>query len=324
MNIKQELNLLLEDLALKTESELLEISKLRFVSDWELCVKNETVFITIEKKAQKYKLLSYDLYPCYRLFKISDSLRARLTFRLNEAEYEVLDEAMEEFYDTYCERFSFPTKHYSNMNHGMRVFKIHTIFLANRLAPIITEYCIKNRVPFEKPINMKISIIQADITTLTVDAIVNAANKSLLGGGGVDGAIHRKGGAQILAECMAIREKQGGCKVGEAVLTTAGNLPSKFVIHTVGPIWNRGNHKEAELLANCYTNSLNIAFKNGFKTIAFPNISTGVYHFPKDLAAQIALETVQRHEHFNAFDEIVFCCFDEENYEIYNSLEVKL
>lgn len=324
MNIKQQLHFLLEDLALKTESELLEIYKFPFVSDWEFCVKNETAFITIGKKARKYELLSYDLYPCYRLFKISDSLSARLTFRLGEEGHKGLDEAMEDFYYTYCEKFSFPAKHSCHMNYGMRVFKIHTNFLANRLTPIITEYCMKNRIPFEKPMNMKITIIQADITTLTVDAIVNAANKSLLGGGGVDGAIHRKGGAQILAECMAIREKQGGCKVGEAVLTTAGNLPSKFVIHTVGPIWNGGKQKEAELLANCYTNSLNIAFKNDFKTIAFPNISTGVYRFPKDLAAKIALKTVQKHEYFNAFDEIIFCCFDEENYEIYNSLEVKL
>lgn len=169
---------------------------------------------------------------------------------------------------------------------------------------------------------MKISIIKADITTLAVDAIVNAANKSLLGGGGVDGAIHRKGGKAILEECIEIRNRQGGCKTGEAVLTTGGNLPAKYVIHTVGPIWNGGNKKEAELLANCYTNSLNIAFKNGFKTIAFPNISTGIYHFPKELAAEIALETVKNHQHFENFAEIVFCCFDEENFELYNSFKL--
>jgi O-acetyl-ADP-ribose deacetylase len=167
---------------------------------------------------------------------------------------------------------------------------------------------------------MKITISQIDITTLAVDAIVNAANKSLLGGGGVDGAIHRKGGKQILEECMAIRNRQGGCKVGEAVLTTGGNLPAKYVIHTVGPIWNGGKKKEAELLANCYTNSLNIAFENGFKTIAFPNISTGIYHFPKEKAAEIALETVKNHKYFDFFEEIIFACFDVENLEIYKKI----
>lgn len=166
---------------------------------------------------------------------------------------------------------------------------------------------------------MKITILQTDITTLAVDAIVNAANKSLLGGGGVDGAIHRKGGKVILEECMAIRNRQGGCKTGEAVLTTGGNLPAKYVIHTVGPIWNGGNKKEAEFLANCYKNSLNIAFENDFKTIAFPNISTGIYHFPKDLAAEIALETVKNHEHFGTFEEIIFACFDEENFGVYTT-----
>jgi O-acetyl-ADP-ribose deacetylase len=168
---------------------------------------------------------------------------------------------------------------------------------------------------------MKIEIIQADITTLEVDAIVNAANKSLLGGGGVDGAIHRKGGKAILEDCMAIRARQGGCKTGEAVLTTGGNLPSKYVIHTVGPVWNGGKKKEAELLANCYINCLNIAHEQGFKTVAFPNISTGIYHFPKELAAEIALETVQKHEYFNTFEKIIFVCFDVENLEIYQQNE---
>jgi O-acetyl-ADP-ribose deacetylase len=169
---------------------------------------------------------------------------------------------------------------------------------------------------------MKIEISQTDITTLEVDAIVNAANKSLLGGGGVDGAIHRKGGKAILDDCMAIRARQGGCKTGEAVLTTGGNLPAKYVIHTVGPIWNSGNRKEAELLANCYINSLNIAHEQGFKTIAFPNISTGIYGFPKDLAAEIAIETVQNHEYFETFEEIIFACFDEENLEIYKNINI--
>jgi O-acetyl-ADP-ribose deacetylase (regulator of RNase III) len=169
---------------------------------------------------------------------------------------------------------------------------------------------------------MKISIIQSDITTLTVDAIVNAANRSLLGGGGVDGAIHRKGGAVILEECKAIIARQGSCKTGEAVLTRGGNLPAKYVIHTVGPIWNGGKKKEVELLANCYKNSLNIAFENGFKTIAFPNISTGIYHFPKDKAAQIAFEAIRNYPNIEFFEAIIFCCFDEENFELYNSLKL--
>lgn len=169
---------------------------------------------------------------------------------------------------------------------------------------------------------MKISIIQADITTLTVDVIVNAANSSLLGGGGVDGAIHRKGGAVILEECKAIIARQGSCKTGEAVLTRGGNLPAQYVIHTVGPIWNGGKKKEVELLANCYKNSLNIAFENGFKTIAFPNISTGIYHFPKDKAAQIAFEAIRNYPNIEFFEAIIFCCFDEENFELYNSLKL--
>jgi O-acetyl-ADP-ribose deacetylase (regulator of RNase III) len=144
----------------------------------------------------------------------------------------------------------------------------------------------------------------------------------LLGGGGVDGAIHRKGGAVILEECKAIIARQGSCKTGEAVLTRGGNLPAKYVIHTVGPIWNGGKKKEVELLANCYKNSLNIAFENGFKTIAFPNISTGIYHFPKDKAAQIAFEAIRNYPNIEFFEAIIFCCFDEENFELYNSLKL--
>lgn len=135
---------------------------------------------------------------------------------------------------------------------------------------------------------MEISVFKGDITEIEVDAIVNAANTSLLGGGGVDGAIHRKGGNQILAECVAIRNKQGGCKTGEAVITSAGELKSKFVIHTVGPVWNGDKDQKKIALANCYENSLKIAIEMGIKSIAFPNISTGIYHFPKDKAAEIA------------------------------------
>jgi O-acetyl-ADP-ribose deacetylase (regulator of RNase III) len=165
----------------------------------------------------------------------------------------------------------------------------------------------------------KITLIKGDITTIKVDAIVNAANSSLLGGGGVDGAIHRRGGSRILEECKAIRSRQGGCKTGEAVYTTAGLLPAKYVIHTVGPVWNGGERNERELLVNCYFNSLKLANKLNLSSIAFPNISTGVYHFPKKEAAEIAIGTVRE---FVATDnetlrEIIFVCFDEENYNLY-------
>jgi O-acetyl-ADP-ribose deacetylase len=168
---------------------------------------------------------------------------------------------------------------------------------------------------------MEIVLIKGDITEIHVDVIVNAANTSLLGGGGVDGAIHRKGGKAILDDCIKIKNKQGGCKVGEAVFTTAGKLPAKFVIHTVGPVWNGGKNQEVELLKNCYTNALKIAQDLGIKTIAFPNISTGIYRFPKQEAAEIAVNTVQ---HFilteNSIEEVIFVCFDDENYQIYQAL----
>jgi O-acetyl-ADP-ribose deacetylase (regulator of RNase III) len=161
-----------------------------------------------------------------------------------------------------------------------------------------------------------IEIIKGDITKMEVDAVVNAANTSLLGGGGVDGAIHRAGGPAILDECRKIVARQGGCKVGEAVITAAGNLPARHVIHTVGPVWNGGKKKEAELLASAYRNSLQLAVEHSLRTIAFPNISTGVYRFPKPLAAEIALSTVQS---FTAgFERILFVCFDDENYDLYN------
>ena len=167
---------------------------------------------------------------------------------------------------------------------------------------------------------MKIKVIKGDITKCTVDAIVNAANTSLMGGGGVDGAIHRAGGSAILNDCRKIVARQGGCKVGEAVITTAGNLPAQFVIHTVGPVWRSGNIRQAELLANAYENSLKLAFTHGVKTIAFPNISTGIYHYPKDEACEIAFTTVQdfleiQGEH--GIEEVIFVCFDDENYDLY-------
>jgi O-acetyl-ADP-ribose deacetylase (regulator of RNase III) len=166
---------------------------------------------------------------------------------------------------------------------------------------------------------MKITLIKGDITTVKVDAIVNAANTSLLGGGGVDGAIHRAGGKEILDECVKIRNKQGGCKVGEAVSTTAGNLPSKYVIHTVGPVWNGDKEEKKMVLANCYKSCLTIAENQNLKSIAFPNISTGIYHFPKDKAAEIAIETVKSFQ-FNSIEEVVFVCFDDENYDLYKTI----
>ena len=167
----------------------------------------------------------------------------------------------------------------------------------------------------------KIELVQGDITRMDVDAIVNAANSSLLGGGGVDGAIHRAGGPAILEECIKIRNKQGGCQVGEAVITTAGNMPSKYVIHTVGPVWSQNKSDADELLASAYRSSLRLAAENGVKTIAFPNISTGIYHFPKDKAGQIAVKTVKEFlaEH-QEIDQVIFVCFDQENYGIYKTL----
>ncbi|MBS1660406.1 MAG: O-acetyl-ADP-ribose deacetylase [Bacteroidetes bacterium] len=163
---------------------------------------------------------------------------------------------------------------------------------------------------------MPINVIQGDITKSHVDAIVNAANTSLLGGGGVDGAIHRAGGPAILEECRRIRDRQGSCPVGEAVITTAGNLPAKYVIHTVGPYWSGGDNNEPQLLANAYRNSLELAVKHEVKTIAFPNISTGIFHFPKDQAAKIAITTVVEFLKNHPID-VTFVCFDQENYDLY-------
>ena len=168
----------------------------------------------------------------------------------------------------------------------------------------------------------QISILKGDITQIAVDAIINAANTSLLGGGGVDGAIHRRGGAAILAECQKIRAKQGGCAVGEAVITTAGNLPAKYVIHTVGPTWLNGEKNEPILLENAYRNSFKLADHLGLKTIAFPNISTGIYRFPKQLAAQIAFKVINDElKQSQSVQEVIFVCFDDENFNIYQSLK---
>lgn len=164
---------------------------------------------------------------------------------------------------------------------------------------------------------MEVKAIRGDITKVPADVIVNAANSSLLGGGGVDGAIHRAGGPLILEACRQIVARQGSCKTGEAVITTAGNLPAKYVIHAVGPVWNGGKNNEQQLLANCYQNSLKLAVENNCKSIAFPNISTGVYRFPKKDAAIISVETVFSFlKGANEIEHVYFVCFDEENYDL--------
>lgn len=168
-----------------------------------------------------------------------------------------------------------------------------------------------------KKIFDRIEIYQGDITKVEADAIVNAANSSLMGGGGVDGAIHRAGGATILEECKEIVAKHGRCATGEAVITTAGKLPAKWVIHTVGPVWHGGKQNERQKLAGCYENSLRLAAENHCESIAFPNISTGVYHFPKAEAASIAVQTVFEFLKDNEQPaKVVFVCFDRENYDL--------
>ena len=161
-----------------------------------------------------------------------------------------------------------------------------------------------------------IKVIKGDITKVTADAIVNAANSSLLGGGGVDGAIHRVGGPKILEACKQIVARQGSCATGEAVVTTAGDLPARLVIHTVGPVWQGGSRNEAVLLGNCYKNSLELALENGCRSIAFPNISTGVYGYPKAEAAKIAIDVVSEFLFKRKGMEVIFVCFDEENEQL--------
>jgi O-acetyl-ADP-ribose deacetylase len=164
----------------------------------------------------------------------------------------------------------------------------------------------------------RLEMIQADITKVKADAIVNAANSSLLGGGGVDGAIHRVGGPEILEECKKIRAKQGGCETGEAVITTAGRLPAKYVIHTVGPVWRGGRANEAELLASCYRKSLELALQHEVKTIAFPSISTGIYGYPIKEASRIALREVSSFVEDNrGLERVFFVCFSGADLEIY-------
>lgn len=162
--------------------------------------------------------------------------------------------------------------------------------------------------------NPRIEVIDSDITRLRVDAIVNAANSSLLGGGGVDGAIHRAAGPELLAECRTL----GGCPTGEAKITHGYRLLAKYVIHTVGPVWRGGGHHESELLENCYRHSLSLAVHHGLRTIAFPSISTGIYGFPIELASQIAVATVKD---FLSRDDtltmVTFVCFGQHDYQVY-------
>ncbi|MFA5147529.1 MAG: O-acetyl-ADP-ribose deacetylase [Candidatus Omnitrophota bacterium] len=166
----------------------------------------------------------------------------------------------------------------------------------------------------------KIELVQGDITKLEVDAIVNAANKTLLGGGGVDGAIHRAAGPKLLAECVTL----GGCETGSAKITKGYNLPAKHVIHTVGPVWRGGQHGEPELLASCYRNSLELAKKHHLKTIAFPSISTGAYRFPKELAAPIAMKAVSEFMSANpgVLDKVLFVLFSEKDFLAYRSVPI--
>jgi len=169
----------------------------------------------------------------------------------------------------------------------------------------------------------KITLIQGDITEMTTDAIVNAANPSLMGGGGVDGAIHRKGGPKILEECKRIRATQwpNGLPTGKAVITTGGNLKAKYVIHTVGPVWQGGKNNEPELLAEAYRNSLALACEKGLKTIAFPAISTGAYGYPIEKATKVALKTVKEFlKRENKLEEVVFVLYSKQHFEIYKKM----
>ncbi|MBI3005960.1 MAG: O-acetyl-ADP-ribose deacetylase [Ignavibacteriales bacterium] len=160
----------------------------------------------------------------------------------------------------------------------------------------------------------QLEIIRGDITRLVVDAIVNAANNSLLGGGGVDGAIHRAAGPKLREECM----KLGGCDTGNAKITKGYNLPSKYVIHTVGPVWQGGSHNEDILLASCYRSSFELAELHGMRTLAFPSISTGAYGFPVEKASTIALQEIQNAFHRNeALEKVTVVCFDQHTYDVY-------
>jgi len=163
-----------------------------------------------------------------------------------------------------------------------------------------------------------LQVVHGDITRMEVDAIVNAANSGLLGGGGVDGAIHGAGGPAIMQACKAIRDERGGCPTGEAVLTTGGLLPAPYVIHAVGPVWHGGGQNEDTLLANAYRNSVKLAARHHLRTLAFPNISTGIYGFPRERAADIAIQAVREAlAEAPEIEQVTFVCFDDENYRLY-------
>jgi O-acetyl-ADP-ribose deacetylase len=172
----------------------------------------------------------------------------------------------------------------------------------------------------------RIRLVQGDITNMETDAIVNAANSSLMGGGGVDGAIHRRGGPAIMEECKKIRatEWPQGLPTGKAVITGGGNLKARHVIHTVGPVWHGGNHGEHELLAQAYENSLKLAASKGLKTIAFPSISTGAYRYPIEDAAKIALKTVKEFLEEDSLNEVIFVLFSRSALEVYKAIARKL
>lgn len=171
----------------------------------------------------------------------------------------------------------------------------------------------------------RMSVIQGDITKVAVDVIVNAANASLLGGGGVDGAIHQAAGPALLAACKVIIQQQGECPPGQAVITEAGNIPVKAIIHTVGPVWHGGDRHEADLLEQAYRNCLDLTAANGYRTLAFPAISTGVYGYPKAQAARIAVDVVYQYIGIRPLPyEVVFVCFDDENTRIYQQYLAQL
>lgn len=167
----------------------------------------------------------------------------------------------------------------------------------------------------------RMHVIKGDITTVDVDVIVNAANSSLLGGGDVDGAIHRAAGPALLEACKQVRQLQGECPPGHAVITAAGRLPARAVIHAVGPVWCGGDHNEDQLLQDAYRNSLNLALANGYQSIAFPAISTGVYGYPRAAAAEIAVKTVSEFITRRVLPEqVYFVCYDEETAQLYQRL----